>query len=310
MPSALLTPPPASARPSPASVRQYVLANLERIEDYPAFSATTVRAMAMVNNPEVPSAEVARLIYRDSVLTASVLRMANSWLYRGRKAVEDVQQAVLRIGLKECGKILCAVGIRGMNSKPLSPEVQKRCDALLKHSLFVAHVAAAMSRTVRRDYQGTDFTGGLLHDIGRLIACVRAPEVFPQADPIDLNEADAADLLQRERDHLGIDHCAIGYNFASKNNLPEPLVRIILNHHRPFEEQLQQELVALVAVADRIANYAQREHKVEGYNLDKCPYFPFLVQYWPKEQQAKLRKSVPIIIRSSSFRRSARRRRC
>lgn len=293
MSTKLLSRPPLGESETPTSIRQSVLADLERIETYPTFSDTTIRAIAMINNPEISSAEVACLIYRDSILAAAVLRMANSFLYRGKKVVADVQQAVLRIGLTECNKLLCAIGLRGLNFNH-PPEVQKRVDTLLRHSLFVAHIAASINRTVRRDYAGEEFTAGLLHDIGRVIACVKAPTAFSLVDPLDFDED--GDILGNERQQLGIDHCAIGYNFATKNNLPESLVRVILNHHRPEEEHLQQELVALVALADRLGNYAQRESNIKGYDVSRCPFFPFLVQYWPKEQRSALRRSLPMIV--------------
>lgn len=293
MPTAGLTTPPPAQKTSLATIRQSVLADLERIETYPTLSDTTIRAMAMVNDPNVSSKEVASLIYRDSVLAAAVLRLANCWMYRGHKAVTDVQQAVLRIGLKECSKLLCAIGLRGINhNQPVA--VQKRCDKLLRHCLFVAHLASAISRTVRRDYQGAEFTAGLLHDIGRIIVCAKCPEDFRGVDPLDFDED--GDVLSREREAFGIDHCAIGYHFALKNSLPEGLVRVLLNHHRPEEEQLQPELVALIAVADRLGNFAQREHKITGYKLSECPFHPFLVQYWPKEQQDSLKRSIPVIV--------------
>ncbi len=293
MPTSLMSRPAVTERATPTAIRQSVLADLENIDNYPTLSDATIRAMAMVNDPDVSTAEVAGIIYRDSVLAAAVLRMANNWMYRGRKAVEDVQQGVLRIGMKECGKLLCSMGMRRLSNHH-SPAVQKRSESLLRHSLFVAHMASAICRTIRRDYKGAEFTAGLLHDIGRLIACVKAPQESAIVDPLDGDED--VEMLGRERQQLGIDHCAIGYNFATKNNLSEGVVRVILNHHRPEEEQFQQEFVALIAVADRVANFAQREHKISGYDLGKCPFYPFLVQYWPKEQKSALRRALPSIV--------------
>jgi putative nucleotidyltransferase with HDIG domain len=293
MPTSLLSQDPVKEPIPPTSIRQTVLANLEQLDNYPTLSDSAIRAMAMVKDPNVSTAEIAGIIYRDTVLTAAVLRLANNWMYRGKKVVVDVQQAVLRIGLGECAKLLCTMGLRRMTNNQ-TPIVQQRCESLLRHGLFVAHMTAAITRTIRRDYNGAEFTAGLLHDIGRLVACVKAPQDFPIADPLDYDEDE--NILKRERQQLGIDHCAIGYNFATKNNLPESIVRVILNHHRPEEENLQQELVALVAVADRLANFAHREHKVKGYELSKCPFYPFLVQYWPKEQKAALRRSIPVIV--------------
>jgi HD-like signal output (HDOD) protein len=120
MTTALLTRQSSTEYTPPPSIRQAVLSDLERIDTYPTLSDTTIRAMAMMNNPDTSTAEVAGLIYRDTVLAASVLQLANNWMYRGRKEVVDVQQAVLRIGLKECGRMLSAIGLRSMsNSLPV-----------------------------------------------------------------------------------------------------------------------------------------------------------------------------------------------
>lgn len=290
----LLSRIPVAERVPQATIRQSVLTDLEKIDNYPTLSDTTIRAMGMVNNPDVSSAEIAAIIQRDSILAAAVLRMANNWMYRGRREVDDIQQAVLRLGLKECGKLLCTMGLRGL-AKNLPPVVHKRCETLLRHGLFVAHLAAGINRNARLKFAGVEFTAGLMHDIGRLIACVKAPFDFAAVDPIDFSE-DAEDILQHERQQLGIDHCAIGYHFATKNNLPEAIVRVILNHHRPDDERFQQELVALVAVADRIANFAQREHKITGYDLSECPFYPFLVRSWTTERRDALRMSLNTIV--------------
>jgi putative nucleotidyltransferase with HDIG domain len=295
MATSLLAPPqPVAQRIPLASIRKNVLDELERIETYPTLSDATIRAMAMVHAVDTSTAEVAALIRRDTVLAAAVLRLANNWTYRGKKEVDDVQQAVLRIGLSECSRLLCTIGMRGMTSSH-PPAVQKRCEALLRHSLFVAHLASAANRTAKLGFTGVEFTAGLLHDVGRVVASVKAPLDAPFADPIDYEEEEEIPL-QREREHLGIDHCAIGYHFAQKNNLPEGLVRVLLNHHRPHQETFQKPLVMLIAMMDRIANYAQREHKITDYDLAKCPIYPLLADLWTREQRVEFRRSFSVII--------------
>ncbi len=118
---------------------------------------------------------------------------------------------------------------------------------------------------------------------GRVVACVKAPTESAAVDRLEFQEDE--ETLIVERNYLGIDHCAIGYQFAEKNNLPEQLARSILNHHRPQAETAQSDLVYLVALADRIANHVQREHNITGYSPFECRFFEKLSGSWSVERR-------------------------
>jgi putative nucleotidyltransferase with HDIG domain len=205
----------------------------------------------------------------------------------------EVRQAVLRVGLKECAKLICAYGMRRLYDRH-PPAVKARCEALLRHSLFVAHIAAGLNRAAKLGHGGSEFTAGLLHDIGRVIVGVRAPAAADHADPVDAPED--GDTLRRERDVLGIDHCAVGFQFATRAELPETIVRAVLNHHRPHEEHLRRELVALVAVADRLANYAQTARKLAGFDPDRCPAFEVLTAEWERGRRRAVRAALSAVV--------------
>jgi putative nucleotidyltransferase with HDIG domain len=289
--SVLFLPRESTGTPPSATNRRNILTDLDRVDTYPTLSETTIRAMAMVNNSDSSAAEVGAIIRRDGVLAAAVLRRANNWMLGGRKAIDNVQQAVVRLGLVECGKLLCMMGVRAMYNR-YPQAVQERCDAVHRHSLFVANLAAGLNKAAGLGYGGVEFTSGLLHDIGRIITCVKSPADAP-AEPADRNRKS---LLQQERELFGVDHCAVGYQFATRNGLPEPLVRVALNHHRPAEERLQPGLVSLIAFANRIANYAQREHKLTGYHLSACPVLPYLARDWTERQEEALRRHLSAVV--------------
>ena len=293
MSSKLLIPKPPAPTPSRLiAIRKVMLKDLDRVETYPALSETTARAMALVNNPNVSLAEVAGLIRRDAVVAAAVLRRANSWTYGSRRVIDNLQQAVLRVGLQECGKILCAVGMRAMYER-CTPAVQLRCDVIQRHSLFVAHLASEINRTAGLGFSGAEFTAGLLHDIGRVVIATKCPLEGALYEPTDL-EGESG--IGYERDVFGIDHCAVGDQFATHNCLPEAVERTILNHHRPAEEPFQTTLVALVALSNRVANFAQREHTVAHYDLGECPAFRILARGWGTHQEANFRQSLPVVV--------------
>jgi hypothetical protein len=73
-------------------------------------------------------------------------------------------------------------------------------------------------------------------------------------------------LLLREQALLGTDHCYLGSWFAHLNNLPAPLVSVGQFHHAPDRAEEHGPLVALVAVADHMANHVQRQRRADGYD--------------------------------------------
>lgn len=292
MATTLLTRPPAE-RPSHTLPGKVSVTDLDRVETYPTLSDTTVRVLAMVNNSDVSVAEVASIVRRDGVIAAAVLRAANSCAIRGGKAIEEVQQAILRMGLAECCKLLSTMGVKNVYNR-YPAVVQERCDAVLRHSLLVARLASGISKESGAALPGPAFTAGLLHDIGRVVICVKCPDDARVGALMTGEETE--DTLKVERDYLNTDHCAVGAQFAARNKLPASMVRVIEHHHRPADEGADRELVALVAVTDRIVNHVQIKHNVTGYNLVACPHFPVLARGWTPQRAAAFHKALPDLV--------------
>lgn len=293
MPVALARPAAPAATPPPVRARREALVrDLTGGDGLPALPATTVRALALVNDPDASAAAAADLIRRDGVLAAAVLRRANSALWGGRGDVPDLRRAVVRVGLAECGRLVCAVGLRAVYTN-LPAAARGRVEALHKHALFAAGVACGLAKAAGGD-GGAEFAAGLLHDIGRVVVAARCPDEADEADPLDFEEGD--DVLRRERAVLGIDHAAIGYQFAQANDLPEGIGRAVLNHHRPADEQYQRELVAVVAVADRVANHAQRTRNLAGYDPADCPAYELLAGELAGPREEAVRAALPRVV--------------
>ena len=81
--------------PPPAALSDLLLHDLGRVESFPTLSDTTVRAMAVANDPAATIGDLAELVRRDGVLAVSVLKVVNSAAYRGSQPTENVQQATL-----------------------------------------------------------------------------------------------------------------------------------------------------------------------------------------------------------------------
>jgi HD-like signal output (HDOD) protein len=234
--------------PLPAGAQ---LGDLGRIESFPVLSDTTVRALAAINDPDSTLGDLAEVIRRDGVLATAVLKLANSAAYRGRYPIETLTQATSRLGMRGCQQVVASVGVRATFRAP-TPEVGAACDALLRHALFTGALAARLNAAA-----GFGF---------RVILCARAPKAFARIDPLTFRECAATPA--RERELLGTDHCEVGLRFARANSLPQPIASVIQHHHTPEATPDNPLLVALVAVADALANHTQRERKLTTFRLD------------------------------------------
>lgn len=264
----------------------------------PPLSDTVARAAALAANPNASLADFAELIRSDPVVTALLLRRANSAAVGATTA--DVRQAVTLLGLKACAQLVASVGVRDL-LRYVPPAVTERCEAVLRHCLLVASLASYLNRAAGTGFTGDEFVAGLLHDIGRVLLAMKRPDDMAVADPLDFDEP--PDRLSRERAILSTDHCAAGAEFASISKLPAGVVRAVLKHHDPFGETGEyRRLVALVAVADHLANHIQRTHRVADYDPWTGYGYAILSERWSAAEHDRFHERLPAAaIRDTRF---------
>ena len=236
-------------------VLQTLLTAVGKLNRMPTLPVAATRAMNVAKDPNSSLAELAAVIERDPALAAGILKLANSALYRTFEGVLSLQQAVVRLGSRECQNLILAVGMRSLFLN-MPPARQARYAALWRHSFLTGCLCRRLARVLGLPFEGEEFAAGLAHDIGRVLIGLGAPEHAEAADPMHFIEG--PDVLLREEALLGTDHCHFGARFANVNSLPAPLISAVQFHHTPEWAQEHKPLVALVAVADHMANYFQR----------------------------------------------------
>ena len=265
---------------------------LDKTESLPHLSDTIIKAMTIVNDMNSTLADMASLISRDTLLAAIVLKNRQQPGVRRQRA--DHRRAA---GRQPPGPPrvrepdLVHRHDRPVQKHPLP--VRVACETILRHSLFCAILASAVNRVLRFSLGGEEFTGALLHDIGRLVICVKAPDHYAAAGLSNYDESDT--VLADERQAYGTDHCAVGGLFALKNNLPKPLARVISNHHTPARETEFRDLVGLVAFVDTLANHIQSQHNVQKFDLDKALAFAEIAKKVDRDRGQQLREKLPAI---------------
>ena len=153
----------------------------------PSLPEIVIRVRQAVNNDDVNLGSVIKMIQLDPSLTARLIQIANSPLYRSRQPIENCLMAVNRLGLKTTRDLVTCLVLNNVfntDNKLLGGKVQK----LWQHSCHVAAIASTLAKVTPNLHEDTALLAGLLHDIGVLPILHYAaefPEVFKSEEKLN-----------------------------------------------------------------------------------------------------------------------------
>ena len=177
--------------------------------------------------------EILGIIQLDSILTAAILRAANSAAFRKAQEVDSLSVAVSLLGERFVVGIAMDLCSDGFFEQPLVGYESAAGD-LWRHSIKTAIAARLISRHARRPLDSNQaFTAGILHDIGKVVLSSFL-EGEAQQMALSVGEGrDSASYLDAETKRLGSNHCEAGLALAAHWKLPECYRAAIAWHHEP-----------------------------------------------------------------------------
>ena len=165
----------------------------------PTIPDVAVKIRRAINEPNANSSKVARVVQIDPSITARLINIANSPLYRGRRKIESCPEALTRLGLKASQDIITAFALKAVfNAK--SPLIRKKMQDLWAHSAHVAAISAVLAHKTPGFDPDRAMLAGLIHDIGIvpiLAYADRQPEILD--NPVDL-----AETVRELRSQIGV----------------------------------------------------------------------------------------------------------
>lgn len=218
------------------------------LRDLPSLPAVVMELLGTIDQEDVDVSVLAKKVSHDQALTAKTLRLANSSLYSLQVKVTTIQQAITYLGFQTTRNLITAVAVTGCFPSGLCPGFDDK--AFWRHSIAAAACARVLARRMRfnQDYA---FTAGLLHDIGRLVLVSTQPRRYQQV--LALRAERDCELLQAEREVLGVDHVAAGVALAGHWNFSDTMRQAIACHHEP-EAPGAGFLATIVHVANAIVH--------------------------------------------------------
>jgi HD-like signal output (HDOD) protein len=229
---------------------------LRSLDQLPPFSPVLNHLIASLADDDVSFAKLAGVIERDTVLSGNVLRLVNSALYGRRGTVSSVRAAVSILGLTKLRNFLLGLSVSKLWAKVKTPAGWSM-SRFNDHAVAVALLADGIVQKTRVDYPEGAFVAGLLHDLGRLMIAIALPDEFDRI--LRLQNGGDRPLESCEAEVLDVTHSELSAAALVRWNLPGPIQKAVLYHHRPQIDPARNahEVLPLshaLAVANEVAN--------------------------------------------------------
>ena len=200
--------------------------------------------------------EMARIVSSDQVLSARILRLANSPSY-GFYRVSTISNAMILLGVNVVKSLALSSSIFSV--------MEKESISLWEHSLGVGVAANLIARKLCLPECEEIATAGLLHDIGKVIVALKCPEA--EKAILKLVHDNQVFLIDGERSIIDTDHAEVGGWLAKSWFLPDKLSEPITFHHDVAKSEHHLIKTAVVHIADVII-------KASGFGFSGDDFVP------------------------------------
>lgn len=135
------------------------------------------RVLKAVGNPNVSVSELAKIVVAEPLLSAKVIRLANSVaLNPGNQTVVDVRQAVLRVGLDPIKALAMVLIMEQLRQSQRHSGCRNLADRLWERSVHVAALSYVLARKLTTLNADEAMFAGIVTDLGRFYLLSRVAD--------------------------------------------------------------------------------------------------------------------------------------
>ncbi len=226
----------------------------------PSLPEIALKVRDAVEDPDMTTAKLAKVITMDAALTARLIQIANSPLVRGSREIDSVEMAVVRMGNTMVKNVVNSLIVQQM-FQPTTELSDKKFRQFWQHSSQVAAICHALAAFARLKPDQA-LLAGLVHDIGALPIIKRAEDIPELQD----NEAMLNAIIQRT-------HTEIGKAMLGKWEFPQVLVDAAAEHENlTRQHDGPADYADLVTVAN-LQSYVGEDHYLANVEWASVPAF-------------------------------------
>ncbi|OUR87817.1 hypothetical protein A9Q85_03985 [Cycloclasticus sp. 44_32_T64] len=227
----------------------------------PTFPDVAIKAREAADNENTTAVELAKIINTDTALSARLLKVANSPLFRARNKIENIQIAITRMGNRVVRNLIMSITVEQM-FKARSQVMAERFKKAWEHSIHVAAFSRVLAISSPHLDPEQAMLAGLIHDIGVL-------PILLEAEKHDYFIGNPR-ALDKIIDEL---HTDVGRLIVEHWDFPESLTEVVWEHENLFRDpQAEADYSDIVLVAN-LQTPSRENHKNNQDDWSLIPAF-------------------------------------
>lgn len=220
----------------------------------PTLPEVALKIREAIESENTSAQQISDTLSQDASLSARLIQVANSPLYRPRNPIDDLQMAVTRLGIKMVRDLVVTLAMKQI--------YQATSDVLDEHfrhawntSVEVAAISRMLATTVGINPEQA-LLAGLIHNIGSLPIVVLAEdddELFQDSDAL-------SEIIWELQDR-------VGEMILSSWNFPESMTQVVKQcHNFNYHHDGNASLVDIVQVAILQGGYIDDKHALADWH--------------------------------------------
>jgi len=192
----------------------------------PTLPEVALKIRDIIDNPSTTTSEVYATLRLDAALSARLLKLANSPLFRPKSPIEDLNTAITRLGSRNIKNLVTNLVLeQTFQTGCYSPEVKDKLKSQWKYNLRIAAISYFLAKNYSSLNPDEAMMAGLIHDIGTL-PIIEYAESVPELT----TNPRALEMLMNKL------HTKIGRLILKKWRFPEALITVAAEHENMFRD--------------------------------------------------------------------------
>lgn len=207
---------------------------IEQVRDLPTLPVISNKVNALLYDPKSAASDLAEIIENDQSIATKVLTLVNSAYYGLPQRVTNIAQAIALLGYKNISQIVMTLSVFETLKHSKRGSFDRK--AFWLHSIATAIMSVKIVEMCMYSTPEDTFTGGLLHDLGKVFMDGYLHEEFNEV--LDTAEKNNISFYEAEHTLFDVDHAMIGQWIARAWKLPLHVVASIKHHHQEVEARM------------------------------------------------------------------------
>ncbi|WP_321369112.1 HDOD domain-containing protein [uncultured Desulfuromusa sp.] len=220
--------------------------------ELPASPIVATKLLELLRKPDLKIKELANAVSLDPVISARLLRIANSAFYQLVKQVNTVDRAIIVVGEDVLKNLALEYSLRS-TSKTFGVMERK----MWEHSIGCAVACRMLAGRLTDLDKDMAYLAGLQHHIGKVVMVNRDKKLYKEV--LQAVESGKGQLRDVERGLFAYSHEVVGAALLDYWNYPKMIVEATLHHHA-FDKLRSEkpEVFKLCAVLNLASDFCHR----------------------------------------------------